>query len=191
VILASASPRRAELLSLIGFPFEVVPAAIDESAAKLTDAAKLALHLAREKCRAVAGSYPDAAIIAADTIVAARSGEILGKPIDAADAERMLRLLSGVSHRVVTGVCMRPPRGSAEKSFAVETEVTFRKLAAREISAYVETMEPVDKAGAYGIQGIGASLIQSVRGSYTNVVGLPLAELVEAMTELGLMKGLQ
>ena len=178
IILASASPRRRELINLAGIPFEVCVPNVDERLDPAWTAARAARNLARQKAGAVAENFPGDCIIAADTVVEV-AGRLLGKPIDAADAARMLRMLSGREHRVVTGVCLR--RGQAERAFTQETLVRFYPLSEEEIEAYVRSGEPMDKAGAYGIQGKGALLVEGITGDYFNVVGLPVAMLAREL----------
>ena len=177
LILASASPRRSELLRQAGFAFSVRAADVDEGVRPGEDAVRLALRLAVSKAAAIAETVleKDAGdvILGADTVVEAPDGELLGKPADAADAARMLRLLDGTTHRVVTGVCCR----SAERIevAAAVTYVTFLSLGEAEIAAYVASGEPHGKAGAYAIQGRAARWTSRILGEYSNVVGLPLA----------------
>lgn len=142
--------------------------------------ARAAERLARTKAAEVFARRPDALVLAADTVVAIE-GRILGKPRSPAEAEEMLALLSGRSHRVITGVCLLGPR--REEVFHASTEVIFRPLRAEEIRAYVDSGEPMDKAGAYAIQGGAAGFVREIHGSYTNVVGLPLAECVERLRD--------
>ena len=186
LVLASASPRRRELLLQAGFPFEVHSAQVDETERPGEDAIALSVRLARLKAEAVAAVAPDAVMLGADTVVVApgvSAGDLLGKPADAADAARMLRLLSGATHQVVTGVCVHGP-GTSEirrtEVAAALTWVTFHTLSEAEIAAYIATGEPFGKAGAYAIQGRAARWIPSIHGDYSNVVGLPLA-LVTSM----------
>ena len=188
LILASASPRRRALLLQAGFPFAVHSAEVDETAQPGEDAIALAVRLARLKAEAVAAVAPDAVVLGADTVVVApancvSAGELLGKPADAADAARMLRLLAGVTHQVVTGVCVHGS-GTGEmrrtETAAALTWVTFHTLSEAEIAAYIATGEPFGKAGAYAIQGRAARWIPRIHGDYSNVVGLPLA-LVASM----------
>ena len=179
-ILASASPRRRELLALAGLRFEVRVADVDETIPPGQDAAEAACSLARQKAEAVAADCPDSCVIAADTVVVL-DNIILGKPADEADAARMLRLLSGREHRVVTGVCIA--LGNRRRVFSRETRVRFYALRDCEIEQYVATGEPMDKAGAYGIQGRGGLLAKSIAGDYFNVVGLPIASLVRELEE--------
>ena len=180
IILASASPRRRELLFLAGISFEVHAPHVDEHIDPAWTAAQAARALARQKAAVVAQDFPGDCVIAADTVVEI-DGVLLGKPLDAADAARMLRLLSGREHRVVTGVCLR--RGQAERAFTQETLVRFYLLGEEDIEAYVRTGESMDKAGAYGIQGKGALLAEGITGDCCNVVGLPLAALVREMRD--------
>lgn len=182
VILASSSPRRLQLLQQIGIEAEVHPAAFDElSTGKMAD--EVVLANAVGKCQAVCAAYGDKVpVIAADTVVVL-DGKILGKPRDAADAVRMLTELSGRTHKVLTGVAVSfQGRQLAE---VCETEVIFRTLTAAEIADYVATGEPLDKAGAYGIQGRGAVFVEKINGCYNNVVGLPLTRLHLMLAKLG------
>jgi septum formation protein len=170
LILASSSPRRRELLAAGGYDFDVVSPDVDES--EREDEAPIAYveRVAREKCTAVAGDV----VLAADTTVDV-DGVVFAKPVDDADAFRMLRALSGRSHFVHTGVALR--RGRVLRSFVVSSEVVFADLADHEIAAYIATGEPTGKAGAYAIQGQGARLVSAVRGSVSGVIGLPMAEV--------------
>lgn len=182
VILASSSPRRLQLLQQIGIEAEVRPAAFDElSTGKMAD--EVVLANAVGKCQAVCAACGDKVpVIAADTVVVL-DGQILGKPKDTADAVRMLTELSGRTHKVLTGVAVSfDGRQLAE---VCETEVIFRTLTAAEIADYVATGEPLDKAGAYGIQGRGAVFVEKINGCYNNVVGLPLTRLHLMLAKLG------
>lgn len=182
VILASSSPRRLQLLQQIGIEVEVRPAAFDElSTGKMAD--EVVLANAVGKCQAVCAACGDKVpVIAADTVVVL-DNQILGKPKDAADAVRMLTELSGRTHKVLTGVAVSfDGRQLAE---VCETEVIFRTLTAAEIADYVATGEPLDKAGAYGIQGRGAVFVEKINGCYNNVVGLPLTRLHLMLAKLG------
>ena len=180
VILASASPRRRELLSLIGLAHEVRPADVDETLIAGESPRMYADRLARSKALAVA--CPEAVVIGCDTIVVV-DGEVLGKPVDASDATRMLRLLSGRSHLVMTAVAVA--FGGRMLSEVVQVGVTFRRLGAAETAAYIDTGEPMDKAGAYGIQGYGATIVDRVDGDYFAVMGLPLNRLVRLLESMG------
>jgi septum formation protein len=183
VILASQSPRRRELLTLIGIPHEVRPADIDERYLPGEVPAAHAERLAREKAATIGRTERDAVVIGSDTIVVV-DGDVLGKPTDEAHAVAMLNRLSGRSHTVMTAVAIRW-RGE-ERSAVEEVEVTFGVLDDARIRAYVATGEPMDKAGAYGIQGYGATIVERVDGDYFSVMGLPLFRLTRLMDELGL-----
>lgn len=181
VVLASQSPRRRELLRLIGIPHEVRPADIDETYLPGELPRAHAERLAREKAQCV--SDADAVVIGSDTIVVV-DGDVLGKPVDEADAARMLRRLSGRSHVVMTAVAVAW-RGKIE-SAVEEVGVTFHELTDDDVVAYVATREPMDKAGAYGIQGFGATIVARVDGDYFAVMGLALQLLVRLLAKLGL-----
>lgn len=183
LVLASASPRRSQLLEQLGLCFEVVPADIDESEEMGESASAHVRRLAVSKARAVAASRPDALVIGGDTIVTLH-GEILGKPADEGEALRTLLRLQGHEHRVETGLALVAP-GGREAVDVVSADVRFRRFDRAFAEAYLATGEPLDKAGAYGIQGFGAALVDSIRGDYFAVMGLPLARLVELLGELG------
>lgn len=172
VILASRSPRRAELLAAAGIPFEVLAVDVDESPRAHETPAAYVERLAVEKARAVHRLRPRARVLGADTTVTI-DGDILGKPIDAADATRMLRALSGRAHDVHTGIALVTPDGV--RSAVDTTRVWFDPMTDEDISWYVETGEPMDRAGAYAIQGFASRFIPRIEGSYSNVVGLPVA----------------
>ncbi len=180
IILASASPRRTELLALAGIEFTVVPADIREDVLPGEAAADHVLRLSREKADAVAAAHDGRFFIGADTIVVL-DGEILGKPVNDADALRMLSGLSGRDHEVITGFTVFDKVSGVHISRSVCTEVTFKKLEEREIAAYIATGCPMDKAGAYAIQGGAVHFVRSINGSYTNVIGLPMTELYEVL----------
>jgi septum formation protein len=182
VVLASASPRRRELLNLIGIPHEVRPANIDETIRARETPRRHAERLAREKASAIAMRDPDLITIGADTIVVVNR-KVLGKPADTAQATHMLGLLSGREHTVVTAVAVS--RGKKLRSAVEEVRVRFRRLSAEEIDAYIATGEPMDKAGAYGIQGFGATIVDRIEGDYFAVMGLPLVRLVGLMRDVG------
>ena len=193
MILASQSPRRRDLLAAAGFELEVVPADIDEARLPGEKPVELVGRLAAEKAEAVRSALDhvpaDGFLVAADTIVW-MGDAALGKPADAADAADMLRSLSGRTHHVSTGVCalLLGPDGSVAGSvrFTETSDVTFWELTEEQVAAYVACGEPLDKAGAYAIQGAGRLLVREVRGDYSNVVGLPVARLVR---ELGALAG--
>lgn len=183
LILASASPRRSELLVQAGFEFEVDAAGVDERVRADESPAAYVARVAADKARAVAARHPpDAVILAADTSVVA-NGEILGKPQDEADAARMLRLLSGVDHDVLTAVVVKGPAG--ERVEVVGTRVHFIELSDADIAWYIATREPEGKAGAYAIQGRGARFVDRIEGSWSNVVGLPIATVAKMIAEVG------
>ncbi|MCS7064950.1 MAG: Maf family protein [Fimbriimonadales bacterium] len=186
-VLASESPRRQALLRLLGQPFKIHPPRIEERLPEFTPRpAQLAKRLARAKAEAVAPAYTDALIIAADTVVVLEN-RVLGKPETADDARQMLRLLAGKTHGVITALCLllrQQGRTTHMTLDAPRTRVTFRPLSEAWIEWYIDTGEPFDKAGAYGIQEYGALLVERVVGDYFNVVGLPLPTLVRRLEEL-------
>ncbi|MDW7712305.1 MAG: Maf family protein [Deferrisomatales bacterium] len=184
LILASASPRRRELLDALGVPFEVRESCADETLPPGVPLEEGLAEVARRKARDVAHrSPPGAWVLGADTAVVLRD-RVFGKPRDRAEAEGFLRALSGMSHRVLTGVGLLGPTG--ERSVTVATQVRFRTLSEAEIAWYASLPEPYDKAGGYAIQGSGAFLVAEIRGSCSNVVGLPMAETSALLTEAGL-----
>ena len=191
LVLASASPRRAELLAQIGVAFTIQSADIDESILPTEDPAKYVRRLANAKAREVALSIAQQAfVLGADTVVVV-DGEVLGKPKELDDAAQMLAKLSGREHHVLTGVALvESPQARQIQSFVVTTAVRFRCLSSQEITAYLNSGEPMDKAGGYGIQGLGGALVKSITGSYSNVVGLPLAETHELLSGVGHDTGL-
>ena len=182
LVLASASPRRADLLRAVGLEFDVVPADIDESVREGETPAAYVARLSQEKAAKVASSVPRAIVVAADTTVDI-DGQILEKPIDDGDARRMLTLLSGRTHLVHTGVTVVGGASGFASTLVVETAVTFVELGRRAIDWYVSTGEAAGKAGAYGIQGAAGALVSRVDGSVTNVVGLPLAETIALLAD--------
>jgi len=189
LILASASPRRQDLLRSAGIEFAVQPADVDETPLAGEGARECAERLAREKALKVAQSRPDDVVLGADTVVVVK-GEMLAKPVDPADAARMLRMLSGREHQVITGVCIVQPgssgQRSAERTASEMTLVTINELSEDEIREYVATGEPMDKAGAYAIQGIASRWIPRIEGDYSNVVGLPVALVYRMLREMRL-----
>jgi septum formation protein len=186
LILASGSPRRRELLSELGVPFRVVVSDAPEDLDPALDPEAQAIALAARKARAVAAGIDEGFILGADTIVLL-DGDILGKPADDADAARMLRRLSGRAHDVITGLALVDAGSGEERTGAVQSTVTFRPLADKEIARYVATGEPRDKAGGYAIQGIGGELIARMEGCFANVVGLPLCAVSSLLTEAGIL----
>ena len=184
IILASASPRRSELLESAGIRFQVIPGHIDETPLPAEKPLDHVLRLAEQKAREVALREEGDFFIGADTIVVC-DDEIMGKPVDSEDAVRMLRKLSGRHHEVITGTAIYEKTAGSAIRRSVTTKVLFKELSDIEISSYVATGCPLDKAGAYAIQGGAAFMVRSIEGSYTNVVGLPLCEVVEALRHLG------
>jgi septum formation protein len=182
VVLASASPRRRQLLDLIGIAHEVRPANIDETMRPRETPRRHAERLAREKATAIAKRDPDLITIGADTIVVLNR-KVLGKPRDTDDAARMLALLSGREHLVTTAVAVS--RGKKLRSAVEEVRVRFRRLRDDEIEAYIATGEPMDKAGAYGIQGYGATIVERIEGDYFAVMGLPIVRLIGLLRDVG------
>lgn len=183
IVLASQSPRRQDLLGQMGLEFTTRSPQIDEDAFQGRDARDLVQTLSREKARWVAAQLPgDPIVIGADTVVV-RDGTILGKPKDPAEAQAMLASLSGRTHQVYTGITVC--QGDKVVTQAEETQVTFRPLTQQEIACYVATGEPMDKAGAYGIQGLGGLLVAGIQGDYHNVVGLPVCRLGQILRDFG------
>jgi len=182
LILASASPRRAELLEQIGLRFRVQPADIDETVHPGESPERYAERLAREKALMVAGQSRGKLVIGSDTTVVL-AGDILGKPANSQEAEAMLRRLSGNQHQVMTAVALAS--GDQCQSRLVLTDVRFRELALSEIRAYIASGESMDKAGGYGIQGLGGIFVSELRGSYSSVVGLPLQETATLLADAG------
>ncbi len=183
VILASASPRRCQLLSAAGIQFEAIESMVPEQHVAGEPARDYALRMARDKAAAVSSRFPNAIVVGADTIVVCEN-QILEKPSDATDARRMLMMLSGRTHTVVTAFALARD-GEILESSPVESRVNFRKLSDAEIDDYVATDEPFDKAGAYGIQGVGGGFIAQVDGPRDNVMGLPTEHVVAALARYG------
>ncbi|MBR2835417.1 MAG: septum formation inhibitor Maf [Coriobacteriales bacterium] len=185
MILASKSPRRKQLLLEAGFDFTCIPSDFDESSIKLETPSLYVQDLAKGKALTVSSSHPEEVVIGSDTIVVLED-TILGKPKDAQDAFRMLSLLSGNTHIVYTGVCIAQ-NSQVLKSFVSATNVTFWPLSNEEINAYIQSGDPLDKAGSYGIQTPqGRLLIRSINGDYYTVIGLPLGELVRSLKDLNI-----
>lgn len=188
VILASASPRRQDLLRELGVAFEVVPAAVEELHHEALTARELCLINACRKARRVAKRFPDHVVLGADTLVSLDT-RLYGKPADLAEATRMLRELAGQTHRVVTGVCLLQLRRHRESLFAETTAVTFRPLSEEQVVDYLKVINPLDKAGAYAVQERGGDIISDLNGSYSNVVGLPLERLAVELRAWGFSVG--
>jgi septum formation protein len=186
LILASQSPRRKYLLEQAGLRFSIVPSPFDESAVAPCEPALYVQYLAEGKADEVATRHPDAWVIGADTIVAAED-HLLGKPASRTAARRMLGRLSGKTHQVYTGYCICRQRDNAKFVGVAQTDVTFKNLSEKEIEWYIQTGEPFDKAGAYAIQGMGTFLVRRINGSYSNVVGLPVCEVIEILIREGIM----
>jgi septum formation protein len=187
LMLASKSPRRYELLKQVGLDFDVIPSGIEEDYIKGESPIKHVLRLAEAKALDVGNQHPDRWVVAADTIVYV-DHSILGKPKSREEAKKMLRRLSGKEHRVLTGFSVQHlEKGKGDRE-AVQTTVKVKKLTQEEMEWYVKTREPFDKAGGYAIQGVGSFMIESIKGSYTNVVGLPVCELIQMMSRLGAIK---
>jgi len=186
LVLASASPRRAELLGQLEVEFTVIPAHVPESHPEHLTPHEVAQINAYRKCRSVAKKHPDALVLGADTIVCIGS-EVLGKPTSMAEAGQMLQKLQGRTHQVVTGVCLLHLRSHRQRLFTASTTVTFRKLSHAQIHSYLTKVNPLDKAGAYAIQEEGDRIIASIAGSFSNVVGLPIEEVREQLALWGQM----
>lgn len=178
MILASGSPRRAELLRQLGLDFQIIPGVATEVLDEHLSPLELCQLNAHRKARAIAKKHPDALVLGADTLVFLE-GESMGKPADIAEARRMLGRLQGRTHQVVTGVSLIHLRALRERTFAVSTAVTFHPLNAEQINGYLSKMNPLDKAGAYAIQEHGDTIVSEISGSFSNVVGLPIEMLKE------------
>jgi septum formation protein len=187
LILASQSPRRRYLLEQAGLTFAVIPSDFDEASVLLANPADYVKTLAEAKAETVAQQYPDSWVIGADTIVTIGNA-VLGKPGDPGEARQMLERLSGQSHFVYTGYSIVCKNKRARIADAVKTAVQFKALTGDEIDWYIQTGEPFDKAGAYAIQGMGTFLVRRIHGSYTNVVGLPVCEVIETLIKMGVVR---
>jgi septum formation protein len=187
LILASKSPRRRYLLEQVGLEFSVIPSKFDESSVTLTSSDSYVKRLAEAKAKDISARYPDSWIIGADTIVFI-DNTILGKPRSRTEAQAMLRCLSANIHQVLTGYCICCKAKDRYFSDTVKTEVCFKKLTEKEIAWYINSGEPFDKAGAYAIQGIGTFLVRRINGSYTNVVGLPVCEVLDFLFNEGVVE---
>lgn len=190
LVLASASPRRRELLMQVGLKFDVIPSDVPEGPIHGETPEEHVIRLSVDKAREVAGRFSGSDerwIIGSDTIVLSE-GKVLGKPEDDREAVQMLNMLSGRTHSVITGYCIHNSLTGAEIKRSVETVVTFKKLKNEEIIGYVESGEPMDKAGAYAIQGLGSFMVEGIEGSYTNVVGLPVCQIVNDLEMAGAVR---
>ena len=186
LILASASPRRRRFLRELGLTFTIEAARVDERPLAHEKPREFVLRASTDKARAVAEHYPDAWVLGADTVVVL-DNRILGKPVDEEDAIRLLELLAGRWHEVLTGFCLSRKNMEHLAAHTVATTVKFVDYDEKIAAAYIQTGEPLDKAGAYGIQGKGGFLVERINGSYSNVVGLPLAEVIEELLQLGII----
>jgi len=184
IVLASASPRRRELLGSLGLDFVVENSGVPEETNPAESPAQSAVRLAREKAAAVSSRFQDALVIGADTVVVVGQ-EILGKPVDTEDARRMLRLLRNRWHFVITGLALIDPSDGRPGVRYVETGVRMADYSNNDIADYVKSGEPLDKAGSYAIQGLGGRLVARIEGCYTNVVGLPVCEVAEMLRGVG------
>lgn len=185
LILASASPRRKEILESVGLKFDICVSNYEEDLGMKKEPRALARFLSRKKAEEVADKHKNAIIIAADTFIVFRD-KLLGKPHTAKEAVRMLTMLNGKAHSVITGFTVLDTGTQKRVSRSIETKVYFKKLTQKEIKAYVNTKEPLDKAGAYAIQGLGALFVEKIEGDFLNVVGLPLAALSETLKGFGI-----
>ncbi len=188
-ILASSSPRRRELLARVGLDFEVIEPRVRERARRGEGPLDFAKRMAREKALSVSGSVRRGRIVVGSDTVVSVSGETLGKPKSEEDAFSMLQKLSGKTHEVITGFCVAKSPGEIIYLSATRTEVRMKSLDTKGMRRYIKTGEPMDKAGAYAIQGAGSCLVEWIRGSYTGVVGLPLFELVSVLSSIGVVEG--
>lgn len=184
IILASASPRRKALLEQLGLDFEVIPSDCEEEINSGLDPHDLAKKLSSEKAKSVADKNKNTLVIGADTFIAYK-GKIIGKPRDGEEAMKILKLLQGNTHSVITGLTVIDSDTGKTVSDSIETKVHFKKLADDEIEGYILTNEPLDKAGAYGIQALGAAVVDKIDGDYFNVVGLPLSLLHDVLKKFG------
>lgn len=184
IVLASSSPRRRDILRLARVPFVVDPCDIDEILDPSRDPHDLARDLSFQKAVSVAGRHPGSLVIAADTFIVFR-GTLLGKPHTEAEAGAILAMLSGHAHSVITGYCVLDTSSETHTCGSSETKVWIKTLTSREIKNYVNTREPLDKAGGYAIQGLGALIVEKIEGDFYNVVGLPLGEVVRALGKFG------
>jgi septum formation protein len=187
LILASRSPRRRHLLEQAGLTFSVIPSTLDESSVTMSPPQDYVRMLANAKAAEVAELYPESWVVGADTVVLIGDA-VLGKPDTEAQVRQMLKALSGNTHRVLTGYCICCKAAECSFSETVETRVSFKKLRETEIDWYLSTGEPFDKAGAYAVQGLGSFLVKRIEGSYTNVVGLPICEVIEYLIREGVVQ---
>jgi septum formation protein len=186
IVLASESTRRVDILRTLGISFAIIPPDIDETQKKGEGIREFVQRVSYEKAFKVAAHFPDKWIIGADTVVVLK-GKVLGKPKNEQDALAMLRTLRGKWHKVITGFCILNLRNKTTYRDVVETRVLVKDLSDDEIARYIGTSEPLGKAGSYAVQGKGGYMVKEIRGSYTNVVGLPICEVAEALLSLGVL----
>lgn len=186
IILASESARRVDILRTLGISFAIIPPDIDESRKKDEPPREYVLRISYEKAQKIGSHFPDKWVIAADTVVVYKN-KILGKPVSEKEAFNMLKTLSGKWHKVITGFCVLNLLKKITYRDAVETKVFVRDLHDEEIKRYIMTSEPLDKAGSYAVQGRGGYMVKEIKGSYTNVVGLPICEIAETLLSLGIL----
>ncbi len=186
LILASASPRRKELLRSVGLKFKIIPAHINEDYVNGENPRQHVRRLAQDKAQAIAGKYPESLVLGADTIVVI-DDLILGKPKNKAEARQMLGKLSGRVHKVFTGFSLAHTASGVTKTIVIQSAVQFKSISFEEMEWYISCDEPYDKAGGYAVQGKGAYFIKAIRGSYTNVIGLPLCEVLEELKKLNVI----
>jgi septum formation protein len=186
IILASESTRRIDILRMLGIPFSIIPPDIDERKLRDESSNEYVLRISYEKAHRVGNHFPDKWVIGADTVVVCK-GKVLGKPNTEEEAHSMLRMLGGRWHKVITGYCVLNISKGVTYRDAVETKVYVRELSDEQIMRYIKTSEPLGKAGSYAVQGRGGYMVKEIRGSYTNVVGLPLCEVAEALLSLGVL----
>jgi septum formation protein len=186
IVLASESPRRVDILRTLGISFSIIPPDIDETKLKDETPQEFVARISYEKANKVGQHFPDKWVIAADTIVVLK-GKVLGKPKNERDAFNMLRTLRGKWHKVITGYCILNLLKNVVYRDIVETKVFLRHMTDDEITRYIKTSEPMGKAGSYAVQGKGGYMVKEIKGSYTNVVGLPICEIAEALLSLGVL----
>ena len=186
IVLASESARRVDILRSLGISFSIIPPAIDERRKKDETIRDYVLRIANEKAKKVATHFPDKWVIGADTIVV-HKGKVLGKPKSEEEAMEMLTALRGKWHKVLTGFCIMNMSKQASYRDVVETKVFIKDLTDEEIRRYIETSEPLDKAGSYAVQGKGGFMVKEIKGSYSNVVGLPICEITDILLSLGIL----
>jgi septum formation protein len=186
IVLASESPRRVDILRTLGISFSIIPPDVDETKLKDETPQEFVARISYEKANKVGQHFPDKWVIAADTIVVLK-GKVLGKPMNERDAFNMLRTLRGKWHKVITGYCVLNLLKNVVYRDIVETKVFLRHMTDDEITRYIKTSEPMGKAGSYAVQGKGGYMVKEIKGSYTNVVGLPICEIAEALLSLGVL----